>query len=175
MSRHIPAIPIHSTARPARGGRPVLQSIAAIAVSALVLGTAAQFFGPFRIPWIEDHGLRLETLAATKGLDTATTTHAREIVDGGEFLILDARSMEEFAQGHIPGAISFPFATHIETFDELAAMLGPEQPVLVYCSSRRCDDALMLGAFLRAQGSEKVILFPGGIDAWIRAGFPIQK
>ena len=173
MPAHIPAIPIHRTDRPA-GKRPLFPAIAAIAACALVLGTAAQLFGPFRIPWAGDHGLRLETLAASKGIETADIRMVREILESGSHLVLDARPMEEFDKGHLPGAIPFPFATHIDSFDEMSAMLGPSQPVLVYCSGRRCDDALMLGAFLRAQGTEKIVLFPGGTGAWVEAGLPLQ-
>lgn len=173
MSPHIPAIPIQRTDRPGHQ-RPLFSAVAAIAACALILGTAAQIFGPFRIPWIEDHGLRLESLAAAKGIETATTEAARQIIESGSHLVLDARPIQEFDLGHLPGAIPFPFATHIESFDEMSAILAPSQPVLVYCSGRHCDDALLLGAFLRVQGSEKVVLFPGGIESWKKAGLPLQ-
>lgn len=57
-------------------------------------------------------------------------TEARRLVEAGATL-LDVRTVEEFGDGHLPGAVNIPV-------DELAARLGevPEQrPVVVYCRS----------------------------------------
>jgi phage shock protein E len=48
-------------------------------------------------------------------------------------LVLDVRTAEEFASGHVPGAIHVPF-------DEVPARLGelgPPREVVVYCESGR--------------------------------------
>lgn len=58
---------------------------------------------------------------------------ARRLVAGGA-LLLDVRSPEEFAEGHIEGAVNVPF-------DEVTARLaelGPSsRPVVAYCHSGR--------------------------------------
>ena len=46
-------------------------------------------------------------------------------------LLLDVRSPEEYAQGHIPGSVNLPLAV-IHTARELA---GYETPLFVYCLS----------------------------------------
>lgn len=153
---------------------PSLPSIAGIVLCALVLGTVAQLTGPFPIPWIEDHGLRLESLSASEGIEIASPADTRRLMNSGSFLILDARSPEAFDTGHLPGALSLPYATHLESFTELSAMLDSTQSVIVYCSDRHCDDALRLGVFLRSQGTKKVILFLGGITEWTRSGFSLE-
>ena len=153
---------------------PAMPSMAGIVLCAVVLGSLAQFASPFRIPWIEDHGLRLESLAAAEGIEIASPEIMRRHTESGSLLILDARSAKEFDTGHLPGALSFPFATHLKSFTELSAILEPSQPVIVYCSGRHCDDALRLGIFLKSQGTQKVILFPGGVAEWTRAGFSLE-
>jgi len=153
---------------------PVIQSWVLIVVCALVLGTAAQFFGPRRIPWAEDHSRRVELKAAAAGLELVDVARAREILEKGDFLVCDARKIEDFDTGHLPGAVSFPFASHEEAYNELAPLFSPEQPVMVYCSGRSCDDAFLLGKFLRAQGSSRVVLFVDGIEGWKEAGLPID-
>jgi hypothetical protein len=52
--------------------------------------------------------------------------------------------------------------------------LQPAQQVMVYCSGRECDDALLLGIFLKSQGSQNVVLFLDGIAGWKAAGLPLQ-
>ena len=153
---------------------PIWQSCLLIGVCAVLLGTAAQLFGPRRIPWVEDHTRRVELRAMQAGIEIVDVARAREIVQGGEVLVCDARRGEEFDAGHLPGAVSFPFETREEAFNELAALFTPEQAVMVYCTGRDCDDALLLGNFLRAQGSKRVILFLEGIAGWKAAGNPLE-
>jgi rhodanese-related sulfurtransferase len=99
---------------------------------------------------------------------------AKEIVEKGEYLVCDARKSEDFDAGHLPGAVSFPFGTHEEAYNEMAVLFSPEQPVMVYCSGLDCDDALLLAKFLQAQGSTKLVLFPAGMSGWKEAGHPLE-
>ncbi|MBQ4546587.1 MAG: rhodanese-like domain-containing protein [Oscillospiraceae bacterium] len=59
---------------------------------------------------------------------------AKEMMENlEEFVLLDARTEEEFSEGHIPGAIVIP---HDEIFERAEAEI-PEKdvPVFVYCRS----------------------------------------
>ncbi len=141
---------------------------------AVILGTAAQFFGPRAIPWVESYSRRVEVRAMEVGIAIVDVTTAKSIVEAGEFLVFDARTAVDFDTGHLPGAVSFPFESREEGYNEMAALLQPAQPVLVYCSGRECDDALMLGAFLKSQGTEQVVLFLEGITGWKSAELPLQ-
>lgn len=153
---------------------PVTASLVGILILALFLGTLAQFFGPSPIPWVQDHSQFPLAKARAAESDVVALEQAREVVFGNGFLVLDARSERDFDAGHLPGAISFPNATRAEAFYELAALLQPDQPLLVYCSSKTCDDARQLALFLREQGSHKILLFADGFQAWKEAGLPIE-
>ena len=62
---------------------------------------------------------------------SAATVDARALVEAGAVL-LDVRSPEEFAAGHIPGATNLP----VQQLSERTAELGPKQrPLVVYCRS----------------------------------------
>jgi len=52
-----------------------------------------------------------------------------------EVLLLDARSKDAFARGHIAGAVNLPFTDF--TADSLAAVVGanPDRPILIYCNN----------------------------------------
>lgn len=56
------------------------------------------------------------------------------MADSGEAVILDARSADAFAAGHIKGAINLPFTDF--TAPALAkALPDPKRPVLIYCNN----------------------------------------
>lgn len=153
---------------------PILKSWLLVGLCALVLGTAAQWLGPRPIPWVEDYSRRVEWRALQAGVEIVDVPSAREIAQAGKFLVFDARKKEDFDAGHLPGALSFPFESRLEAYNEFAALLSPEQPVMVYCSGRDCDDALLLGDFLREQGSARVVLFLEGFAGWKEAGHPVE-
>jgi len=78
------------------------------------------------------------------------------LADNGTMTLIDARSPEEFADQHLPGAINIPF-------DAVAAStaLLPEdraRPIVVYCRSGK--RAGLLQADLRARGYTNVQVLP---------------
>lgn len=77
------------------------------------------------------------------------------------YIILDVRSQEEYAQGHIPGAICVPLDTiGKEPVQELP---DKEQLILVYCrSGNRSKQASQK---LSDQGYTNIVEF-GGINTW---------
>lgn len=82
--------------------------------------------------------------------------------------VLDVREPEEFAAGHVPGAVNLPQADLASRLDEVPR----DRPVLVVCQagmrSRRAAQ------FLRQQGFERVRSVSGGTAAWRAArGLPV--
>ncbi len=72
---------------------------------------------------------RLVSLAAFK-------TMARE----PDALILDARSADAYAAGHIDGAVNLPFTDF--TAESLARVIGgSDRPILIYCNNNFSNDA----------------------------------
>ena len=58
---------------------------------------------------------------------------ARKLLDAG-VKVLDVRTSEEFAEGHLPGAVNIPYD---ELPKRLAEVGPPSTPVLLYCASGR--------------------------------------
>jgi rhodanese-related sulfurtransferase len=92
---------------------------------------------------------------------------------GGLFSTASLR-LKEYDAGHLPGALSFPYAHRDEAFQEWASILNPEQKVLVYCSGKLCDDGLHLAIFLKGMGIKDVALFVDGLDGWKKAGLAVE-
>ena len=78
-----------------------------------------------------------------------TAQEAKEIMDTQEgYVILDTRTEEEFAEGHIPGAILIPYDEILEKAESV--LKEKDQLILVYCRSGRrsklaSEDLVKLG------------------------------
>ncbi len=78
-----------------------------------------------------------------------------------EFVLLDARSEEEFSEGHIPGAIVIP---HDKIYERAESEISEKDvPVFVYCRSGRRSK--VAAEALLELGYEKIYEF-GGISSW---------
>jgi rhodanese-related sulfurtransferase len=85
--------------------------------------------------------------------------------------IVDVRTPEEFAQGHLKGAVNIDF--YSPTFEKDLAQLKKDQPVMVYCRSggRSGKAATKMGEM----GFSKVVDLSGGILGWQSAGEPVEQ
>lgn len=63
---------------------------------------------------------------------------AKQLVEGGA-LLLDVRTPEEFAEGHVEGAINIDHTEVAGRLDEIRSLVGGDvhKPVVVYCKSGR--------------------------------------
>ena len=88
-----------------------------------------------------------------------------------EILVLDVRTVADYADGHVPGAANVPVETLPQRVSELAAWR--DRPLAVICrTNRRSGEAARQ---LRELGFRNVLLVNDGMLAWQRAGFPVQK
>ncbi len=108
--------------------------------------------------------------AASGGEAAERVTRAEllERVGAGAVVVLDVRPAEEYAAGHIPGAVSLPLE-HLEArLDEL----DPAIEVVAYCRGPLCLLAPEAVATLRARGMPARCL-EDGLPEWRRAGLPV--
>lgn len=88
---------------------------------------------------------------------------AKKIMDGSEeYIILDVRTEEEFALGHIPRAINIP-NEDIGWSEEIEELPNKEQIILVYCRSGH--RSLQASSKLALLGYKNIFEF-GGILSW---------
>ncbi len=84
-------------------------------------------------------------------------------------LVLDVREPDEFARGHIAGALLLPQA-------ELATRLGElprDRPIRTIC--RTGSRSFRAAQFLRQVGFTDVASVAGGITVWRRSGRPVER
>ena len=103
---------------------------------------------------------------ATVGVDEFQTAIAAEGMQ-----LLDVRTLEEFEEGHIAGAVLVD-VNESDFVDKAVAVLDKERPVAVYCrSGRRSARAATL---LDMQGYV-VTNLDGGVIAWQAEGKTLVK
>jgi len=89
----------------------------------------------------------------------------------GEVKLIDVRTPQEFALGHIESAINIDFRN--ENFEELIAKVDKTKPVAVYCGkggrSGKCS------SFMKKAGFTKIYDLDGGITEWKFNGKKVVK
>jgi len=100
---------------------------------------------------------------------------ACQFIDNQEGIILDARNPQEYAEGHIPGALLLCFYTMKEVYPKLEAQLHAAPALLTYCSDCNCDDSEFLANELLSLGHMPIMVYKGGIEDWKARQMPIAR
>lgn len=82
--------------------------------------------------------------------------------------VLDVREPEEYAAGHVPGAVSLPQSELASRLDDVPR----DRPLLVICHSG--SRSLRSAQFLARMGYAEVVSVAGGTAAWREAGKPVE-
>jgi rhodanese-related sulfurtransferase len=87
------------------------------------------------------------------------------------FILVDARSTDDFAEAHIPGAINIP---HRNIHPETVAGLSKDKVIVTYCWSPACNASTKAAVKFAALGfSVKEMI--GGIEYWRKEGFEVES
>jgi len=96
---------------------------------------------------------------------------AAKLVAEGKVTVLDVRTAEEFAEGHIAGATNINFMA--KDFAARVGKLDRDKVYLVHCASggrsKRCLPQL------KQLGFKQIYHLDGGFSAWEEAGKPVAK
>ena len=142
---------------------------------AVVCGLAANSsLGPQRIPWFENWTEKTKAAAIQAGAGLLDFEHALQAVQSASHIVFDARKTELFDQGHLPGAMTLPVVAFADRFVEYHGVLRPEDPILVYCSGKECDESIELARKLKEQGYANVSVYLGGFEEWKAKGGPVE-
>ena len=86
-----------------------------------------------------------------------------------QLFVLDVRTPQEYAEGHVPGAVNVPQ-------DQLASRLAEvpkDKDVVIYCRSGR--RSALAADVLAANGYSRLSHLEGDMNAWIEKGRPVAK
>ena len=93
----------------------------------------------------------------------------RMMHEGANINVVDVRAAEDFAKGHIPGAINLPK----EKWD-ISEGLQKDKVNVLYCYTQTCHLAAN-AAFQFASRGYPVMEMDGGFDAWKDADLDIER
>jgi rhodanese-related sulfurtransferase/DNA-binding transcriptional ArsR family regulator len=111
-----------------------------------------------------------QCLEALDALDPVAQDELVRRVRAGEVTLLDVRPSEEFAAGHIPGALSVPLAS----LPRALRRLPKRRTVVAYCRGPYCVMAVEAVRVLRKRGFQAHRL-ESGVPDWRARGWRIAK
>jgi rhodanese-related sulfurtransferase len=164
----------------------LLRGILIIIVLSVVLGTAVHFpllrrfvAGEFRQGFVnlrEYAGIRFISLAEAEDL------FARRMQGAEGLLFIDSRRGEDFAAGHIPGALNVPLDSvqgsgkRDSGTEEWGNLAFPGiQTLVVYCEGGDCQTSQSLAQIMHDRGYTDIRILAGGWSEWREAGLPEEK
>ncbi len=107
--------------------------------------------------------------AARDSMEPVSRQDLLERSRAGLVTVLDVRPADEFALGHLPGALNIP----LNDLTARLAELDPGQEIVAYCRGAYCVLSFEAAAALRARGF-KVRRLEDGFPEWKAAGLPLE-
>ena len=102
-------------------------------------------------------------------LEPVTRAELMERLKAGVLTVLDVRPEDEFALGHLPGAVNVPLAE----LEQRLSVLDPAHEIIAYCRGPYCVLSYEAVARLRARGF-KIRRLEDGYPEWRAAGLPVE-
>lgn len=105
---------------------------------------------------------------ARDSMEPVTRNDLLQRTRDGLVMVLDVRPADEFAAGHLPGAVNIP----LKDLEARLAELDPSQEIVAYCRGPYCILSFEAVAKLRAKGF-RVRRLEDGLPEWRAAGLPL--
>lgn len=104
----------------------------------------------------------------TAALHKLSPAEVKARLDAGRAVLVDIREPDEFARAHVPGARSQP----LSAWERAHLAVDPDADVIFSCrtgtrTAGACDR-------LAARVVGNAFVLDGGLDAWTRAGLPVE-
>jgi len=164
-SKHLQALRQAGLVTARKEGLRVHYSIAGDDVAALV--SALREVAEHRVADVEQV-LRL-WLSHRDEMEAVPAGEVLERAKKGLVVVLDVRPREEFAAGHLPGAVNIP----IQELEKRLKELPKRQEVIAYCRGTYCLMSYDAVSLLRKKG-RKARRLEAGLPVWRAAGLPIE-
>lgn len=111
-------------------------------------------------------------MQAKATIQEVTLANAEEAIRQADVLI-DVREADEFASGHLPGAVWIPRGLLEFKLSGTPALSGRDLKVVLYCKTS--GRAALAAQTMLNMGYMNVTSIAGGFDAWAAAGKAVVK
>jgi rhodanese-related sulfurtransferase len=142
----------------------ILSAVAALAVNAVRTD---------RLPLVGDFSAAARMTTATGERMDVSLEEAEKLYFTHAAVFIDARSAEDYAQGHIQDSRSLPWHAVDLSFMAVTADLDLATPIVTYCDGETCESSHDLALFLRDAGFMNTRVLVNGWTVWQQAGLPV--
>ena len=94
---------------------------------------------------------------------------AARLIESGEVHVVDVRRPDEYAEGHIDGAVLIPVDDLLKRKHELPM----DRPIIMVCKAG--VRSALASEMAAAIGCRRVYNLEGGMDEWIKQGLPVTR
>ncbi len=138
---------------------------------------------------VEAIALKVASDTMQAGYKLISVADLKAMIDVKEdFVLIDAHPKNEFDLAYVDGAINFGFQSKRAgkweddmtvkgaTQDDYRAALGADKgkKIVIYCGFTKCGRSHNAAAWAMELGYTNVYRAPGGISAWMDAGYPYK-
>lgn len=149
-----------------------LRQVSLIIFMAVVVGLGVNWLRTDSLPLVGDWSVKPGTAGDNLAIPLA---EAARLFSEQAALFIDARYEEDYADGHIKGALSLPWDDDVHTrFPEIAGAIPPDRVIITYCDGETCHLSHALAVFLQEKGFETVRELVNGWTVWRDAGLPVE-
>ncbi|MBW2448923.1 MAG: rhodanese-like domain-containing protein [Deltaproteobacteria bacterium] len=158
-----------------------IKEISILVSAAIITALAVNYFSPAGIAlvgqWDTSEGVitaNEKNDIALNDLEIGDVALAKKLYDSQNFVFVDARSRDDYDEGHIKGAVSLPVGQFDEKIEAFLEQYSPEKAIVTYCSGRTCEDSHKLAQLLMELGYTEINVFIDGFPGWEAEGYPIE-
>ena len=158
-----------------------LKEISIITGISVIVAIGVNYFSPNGIALVGQWDTSQGVVTAMEKSDVVMdelniddVTHAKSLYDTGNVLFVDARSIEDYNEGHIKGAVPLPVGQYDEQVDVFLEFYDLDHPIVTYCSGRTCEDSHHLVQLLMERGYLNISVMIDGFPGWEAEGYPID-
>ncbi len=130
--------------------------------TALAVGVNLARSDEHRLPWILDRDGTGRYTKHQLTLDQARTRFEQGVI------FLDARPLDQYVEGHIPGAHHFHAEEVLDQAETIMNHIGFEETVIIYCDGGNCGDSDTAYQGMQRIGYDHLYVFKGGWEEWSR-------
>jgi len=158
-----------------------IKELSILGGASIIIALAFNYFSPGGIALVGQWDTAQGVITANEKndvvlneLEIGDVSLAKKLYDSQKFIFVDARSRDDYDEGHIKGAVSLPVGQFDEKIEAFLERYPPEKAIITYCSGRTCEDSHELAQLLLAFGFTEINVFIDGYPGWETEGYPIE-
>lgn len=104
-----------------------------------------------------------------QGFKVVTVDDLYRALSDPKIFVIDVRTPQEYAQGHVPGAVNWP----LQQIEYWWSKVPRDRVVYIKCNTQNRSRVAV--QYLLSKGYRNLNLVTGGIQAWMARGYPTAR